>query len=73
MLGALIVLSIGGLIFYFFTQIDSDNEVKSRIGCFLAVVIGIAFTILSVIGTFKSCTSMFSDGSSRDYYDAPRK
>lgn len=73
MLGALIILSIGGLIIYFFTQIGSDNEVRSRIGCFLAVVIGIAFTVLSVVGAFKSCISTFSDGPSRDYYDAPRK
>lgn len=50
---------------------DSGNRIKQNIGCTVMALVLILGVLLTVLGTFKSCSS--NNGPSYDYYDAPRK
>ncbi len=51
---------------------DSDSDIKSNIGCWFVAILVVGMTILSLVGSCKSCASK-SSSPGYDYYDAPRK
>ena len=49
---------------------DSDNELKSKIGYTAAIIVFVSGVILSLLGT---CEGHADRNSSYDYYESPRK
>ena len=72
----LLVIGVVLAFFYISTKMigwsDSNNEVKQNIGCWFMIILVAGMTILSLVGSCKSCVSK-SNSPGYDYYDAPRK
>lgn len=65
------VIGIFYLIFKSGDWSESDNSIKSSIGCtVMAILIG-GGVLLTLFGSIKSCAD--SSSPSYDYYDSPRK
>ena len=67
------VIIIAIIIFIFFIApnwMDSDNELKSKIGYTAAIIVFVSGVILSLLGT---CEGHADRNSSYDYYESPRK
>lgn len=50
---------------------ESGNSFKENVGCTVMAVVFILGFLVTIFGTFKSCTS--DKGPTYDYYDSPRK
>lgn len=50
---------------------ESSNSIKQNTGCTVMALVFVLGFLLTILGAFKSCSN--NDGSSYDYYDAPRK
>ena len=67
------VIIIAIIIFVFFIApnwMDSDNEIKSSIGCTAAIVVVVFGILISLLSTCKGCADQ---NSSPNYYESPRK
>ena len=70
MLGVIIIAVI---IFVFFIApnwMDSDNEIKSNIGCTAAIIVVAFGVLISLLSTCKGCADR---SPSHEYYESPRK
>lgn len=72
-----IILFIGGGILFFYLIFkapdwsDSNNSIKSGIGCTIMALGILLMVLLNLAGACKSCEH--NERPSYDYYDAPRK
>lgn len=70
MVGILIIAFIIFVIFIAPNWMDSDNDVKSSIGCTAAIIIVVFGALISLMGTCKGCADK---SPSHEYYESPRK